>query len=134
MDLELRVRGVDTLDSFRTHAERRLGFALDKFRGRTSRTLVRIEDVNGPRGGADKRCSIQVTLIPSGSVQGEATAPELYGAFARGAQRATRAGQRRLERGHEPRRHRRQRSLRSLGDAEPELLKLRSRMSPISGP
>jgi ribosome-associated translation inhibitor RaiA len=120
MDLELRGRGVDTLDSFRTHAERRLQFAFDKFSGRTSRALVRVEDVNGPRGGADKRCTIQVELIPSGSILAEATSPRLYTAFDRAAERAARAVQRRLERGHAPRRTPRQRSLRSLGDAEAE--------------
>jgi ribosome hibernation promoting factor len=38
-------------------AERRIGFALDRIRD-ARRIVISIEDVNGPKGGADKRCQI----------------------------------------------------------------------------
>lgn len=38
-------------------AERRIGFALDHLRN-VRRIVISIEDVNGPKGGADKHCRI----------------------------------------------------------------------------
>ncbi len=44
----------------RTHAERRILFALSRFAGRLREVRVRLGDVNGPRGGVDKRCTVLV--------------------------------------------------------------------------
>ena len=119
MELELRGRGVGTLLSLRTHAERRLSFAFGKLSGHAARALVRVEDINGPRGGADKRCRIQVELIPSGTVIAEATGEELYSVVDLATKRAARAVRRRLGRHSESRRRPHHRSLRR--DADPEL-------------
>ena len=53
--------------------ERRLDFALGRFGGRISQVTVGLEDLNGPRGGADKRCRLAVRLVPSGKVTIEET-------------------------------------------------------------
>lgn len=45
----------------RQFAERRIGFALDHLR-QIRRVDISLEDVNGPKGGVDKRCRIRATL------------------------------------------------------------------------
>jgi CBS domain-containing protein/ribosome-associated translation inhibitor RaiA len=50
-----------------SYLRRKLGRKLGKFASSIGRTSVRVEDVNSPRGGVDKRCSIKVVLsgLPS---------------------------------------------------------------------
>ena len=43
-------------------ARRRFEFALRRFHGRIRSVGVRVVDVNGPRGGIDKRCHVTVRL------------------------------------------------------------------------
>lgn len=42
-------------DALRQYVERRLRFALGRFAHRLDQLQVRLEDVNGPRGGLDQR-------------------------------------------------------------------------------
>lgn len=42
--------------------QRRLEFALGRFAGRVRSLSVRLTDLNGPRGGIDKKCLIAVRL------------------------------------------------------------------------
>jgi putative sigma-54 modulation protein len=43
-------------------ARRRFEFALSRFGYRVRSLVVRVTDVNGPRGGIDKRCRVTVEL------------------------------------------------------------------------
>jgi CBS domain-containing protein len=77
----------------KTYVRRKLGRKLGKFASSIERTSVRVEDVNGPRGGVDKRCRIKVVLagLPSIVVEERhhALQAALDGALAR-AERAVR--------------------------------------------
>ena len=42
------------------HARRRLDFALGRFTGSLRGVHLRFEDTNGPKGGTDKRCVIEL--------------------------------------------------------------------------
>ncbi|MFQ5488034.1 MAG: hypothetical protein ACE5ET_06285, partial [Gammaproteobacteria bacterium] len=59
---------------------------------------VRVSDINGPRGGADKCCQIQVILSHVPNVIIKDTETDLYVAIDRAADRAGRTVGRRLAR------------------------------------
>ncbi len=70
------------------HTERRLRFALTRTSGRIRRVVVRLGDANGPRGGEDKFCKIQVFLENSPLVLIEDAGADLYAVIDRAAERA----------------------------------------------
>jgi ribosome-associated translation inhibitor RaiA len=101
--MRLDVRGQTLTPALLDHVERRLGFALSRFGHRIRRVAVRLGGLSGPRGGADQRCRVVVTLRPSGTVVVEDTAPDVSTAIDRGADRAQRAVARATARAREMR-------------------------------
>lgn len=85
----------------REHVRRRLQFAIGRFAPRLSRVTVRVDDVNGPRGGVDKICRITVALPTATAVVVEDADRDLYAAVDRAAERLGRAVERRLSRRRE---------------------------------
>lgn len=101
MRIDIQARGFDLSDGLREHTERRLQFALSWASENVRTVTVRLSDVNGPRGGNDKSCSIQIPLPRAQDVVIEDTESDLYVAIDRAAERAERAVARRLERARE---------------------------------
>ncbi|KYF61822.1 hypothetical protein BE11_17080 [Sorangium cellulosum] len=60
--LAVRTTGLDIDADVRDYARARLGIRLGKFATEIQRVSVRLEDVNGPRGGVDTACRIKVVL------------------------------------------------------------------------
>lgn len=94
----VRDRGVDLTEEKRAAVERALHFALDRFASRVDAVTVGLTDVNGPRGGIDKRCRIEVALNPSGLVFIEEMGQDVMAAVHVAAQRAGAAVARKLQR------------------------------------
>ncbi len=71
MPVFIRAVGAKLSDEDRDYIRQRLGRRLRKFDRFIERASVRIEDINGPRGGVDKRCRVKVTLrgLPSTVVE-----------------------------------------------------------------
>ena len=90
MLVDIRARHGRLSRSLEERLERRLWFALAKFGGRIRRISAFLEDINGPRGGEDQRCRIEVSLVPSGSIMAEATDAEVASAVGRAAERVAR--------------------------------------------
>lgn len=55
-------------DELRDVTERRVRFALRRLGMLVPRAEVRMSDVNGPRGGIDKRCQVELRTLGGGSV------------------------------------------------------------------
>jgi putative sigma-54 modulation protein len=81
-----------------SHISRRFRSALDRFAGRIQLVRIRIEDLNGPRGGIDKRCLAVMRLTPGGVVSTQAVSEDAYAAIDGAAQRAKVALSRYLDR------------------------------------
>jgi hypothetical protein len=66
MDADIRILNTDLTEALQSHIERRLHFSMGRFGRRMGRVRVRIPDVNGCRGGADKSCQIFAELLRTG--------------------------------------------------------------------
>jgi ribosome-associated translation inhibitor RaiA len=62
MELQLVAQEFSLSPSLREHLERRIRFAFSKARSKAVRIVVRLRDLNGPRGGRDKVCQVSVTM------------------------------------------------------------------------
>ncbi len=98
MTVDITAREIPVTPAIAAHVSRRVGFALGRFAPRLGRVAVRLADVNGPRGGADKRCRIMVTLGRGGPVVVEEQDADLYAAVDAATGRAGRAVARSLAR------------------------------------
>ncbi len=98
MQIDIQARNFSLTDALRNHAERRLRFALTCCDEHIQRVVMRLSDINGPRGGADKRCHLQVVLAGLPDVVIEDIEADLYVAIDRATDRAGRTLVRRIER------------------------------------
>lgn len=98
MNIQLVSHRIPRDSELAQHIHRRLHFALGRFAARIERVRVTVADVNGPRGGVDKRCSIHVHIPPLAPVIVEQSGPELGFTVDRAADRAGRSLARRLDR------------------------------------
>ena len=60
MIVEVRFQGIPVSDELRDHALRHVRTHLDSFDRQITYVVVRLCDVNGPRGGVDQECKITV--------------------------------------------------------------------------
>ena len=98
MRLDIRIQKIDLPKELDRYIARRLHFCLGRFEVRIRSITVRIFDINGPRGGADKRCRMAVRLVPSGVIVIEEVHADLFAAIDRAAERAGQTLARRLHR------------------------------------
>jgi putative sigma-54 modulation protein len=100
MKIRIIKRNVEVDEALRRQVERRLGLAFGRFVSRIGCIVVRFSDINGHRGGVDKRCQIEVDLLPARAVRAEDTAAGLFAAVARAANRAARSVARTIAQEH----------------------------------
>ncbi len=98
MQIDIQARSFPLTEALQHHIRRRLGFVLSARDEHIQRILVRLSDINGPRGGADKCCHIQVILNHLPDVVIKDTEADLYAAIDRAVDRAGRTVGRRVER------------------------------------
>lgn len=101
MRIDIRTRGVERTPELLDHVRRRLEFALSRFGGRIRSVTVRIEDQNGPRGGADERCRLEVCGTRGWRAAAEATDAEAARAVDLAAERIGRTVAREMVRQRE---------------------------------
>ncbi|NYE61148.1 ribosomal subunit interface protein [Duganella sp. 1224] len=97
MNIAIQSHGLVLTESLRAYVHRRLQTALGW--ALTRRLAVLLSDINGPRGGRDKRCKIQIHLDHGKTIVIEDTEEDVYAAIDLAAGRADRALARQLSRG-----------------------------------
>lgn len=78
MEVEVQARGLSAAPFLRQHARQRMKSALGCFRYSVHTVSVRLGDINGPRGGADKLCRIVVRLKNSSLVVIEELGDDIF--------------------------------------------------------
>ena len=98
MQIEIQARQFSLTDSIRKYVLERLGFALGRRHQSIESIQVKLSDINGPRGGKDKRCLVCVKLPRLKNVVIEYIESDLYVAIHHATERASHAVNRRLAR------------------------------------
>jgi len=105
MQIEIQARDFQLTHALRDHITRRLDFTLSTRYENIQTIKVRLSDINGPRGGNDKRCLIQMVMPQMSDVVIEDTEADMYVAIDRAADRANRTLGRKLTRLRDKGRH-----------------------------
>lgn len=98
MQIDIRAEGFELTAALHSHAQRRLDFALLRFRTHLATVCMRLTDDNGPRGGIDKRCMVHVRLPGLPPVVINELSEDLYVAIDRATERTGNTVARRLAR------------------------------------
>ena len=98
MRIDIQARGFSLTAPLLDHTQQRLRFALTRSGNRIRRVVVRLGDTNGPRGGEDRFCKIQVVLDHAPPVLIEDAGADLYAVIDRAAERAGRNVAKHVER------------------------------------
>jgi putative sigma-54 modulation protein len=98
MQIDIQVRKFQLTDAIYNHIVRRLHFALSAWDDQIMRVMVWLSDINGPRGGANKCCHIQVMIPHHSDIVIKDTETDYYVAIDRAADRVGRTVARRLAR------------------------------------
>ena len=105
MNIDIQSLGFPITGALADHARRRLRFVLTRRSDRIQRVVVRLGDENGPRGGVDKFCRIQVRLFNAPVAVIEEVGPELYAVIDRATDRVGRVVVKHLDRVRSGRRY-----------------------------
>ncbi|WP_269530949.1 HPF/RaiA family ribosome-associated protein [Chitinimonas sp. BJYL2] len=98
MKIEIKAHNFTVSDGLRAFVNHRLALGLRRHRERIRQVTVRLADINGPRGGIDKHCTVQIALYHLPDVLIEDVEADLHQAISRAADRASRTVTRRLAR------------------------------------
>lgn len=97
MQIGIQSRNFSLTNPLRHHAEKQLHSALSCCSDSIQRVVMHLSDINGPRGGEDKCCHLQVVLEGLPDVVIEDVEADLYVAIGRAAERAGRTVVRKIE-------------------------------------
>jgi len=98
MRIDIQARRIPLPGRLRRQTERRIRAALTRFDESIMRVSLWLSDVNGPRGGNDKICQVQIVMPGKPDVLIEETRDNFYAAINRALDRAGQSVVRRLER------------------------------------
>jgi ribosome-associated translation inhibitor RaiA len=98
MKIDVRFRNLEPSVYLRDYALRRIHAQLSRFGTEISTITVRLSDMNGPKGGADKRCHISVRGPSIGTTTIDERREDAYAAVDVVVERAAHSAGRELER------------------------------------
>ncbi|MFA7329535.1 MAG: HPF/RaiA family ribosome-associated protein [Candidatus Delongbacteria bacterium] len=68
MKIQISARDLELNPELHGHIERRIQFGLGRFAPRVRQVKVRLTDENGPKGGEDLSCRLELVLTAGGSL------------------------------------------------------------------
>ncbi|GAB4549826.1 MAG: hypothetical protein Tsb0013_11310 [Phycisphaerales bacterium] len=98
MKIDVFSNNLDPTDAMREYASKRLRTAIDHLEHHVELAVVRLTDVNGPRGGQDMLCKVHLHLDPSGEVVLSAQGADPYEAVDDACNRLKKTLRREIER------------------------------------
>jgi putative sigma-54 modulation protein len=98
MKIDLKTLGFRAGETLQSFVVRRISVALSHSADQLKRVIVRLADENGPRGGLDKLCRVELVYRHGLPQVVAAVSTDYYSAVEAAARRAGRASDRLLER------------------------------------
>lgn len=105
MRCDIRSGHVNLRPTVRDYIEERLDRSLGRIKDRISHVTIRVDDINGPKGGVDMRCHAEAHLVRSGMILADVVAGDLRTAVDEAADRLALRIIKELGRQREVRRH-----------------------------
>lgn len=105
MRCDIRSGHVNLRSALRDYIEMRLDRSLGRIQDRISRVTIRLDDINGPKGGIDMRCHAEAHLVRSGMVLADVVAGDVRTAVDEAADRLALRVRKHFGRQREIRRH-----------------------------
>jgi ribosomal subunit interface protein len=105
MQIDIQARSFPLTEALKKYAEQKLISALHRCQDHLNRVVIRLSDINGPRGGEDKHCHVHVVLPGIPDVIIEDTEEDMYAAIDKAIDRAESAVVRKVERQQSVLRH-----------------------------
>lgn len=102
MKLDIRSPNLLVSEALREHTTRNLRFSLGRWAPQIERVVVTVADINGPRGGLDKRCGVRVVGRDGWLVTITHTERSCEAAVSHAVSRAARTVARRIDRKRRP--------------------------------
>lgn len=102
MNIEIRGHGLELTQALKRHVEHRVSTALDIHQSLIDQVQVRLADTNGPKGGVDKDCRINVKLRIGAVVTVDEQSADMYASIDKASDRAKMAVHKHIERAREP--------------------------------
>ena len=100
MKIEIQARKVSLPRKLHDYVERRVSVALTHFDESIMKVSLWLSDVNGPKGGRDKNCQVQIIMAGKPDVVIDETRENLYLAINLAIERARKTVIRKLDRQH----------------------------------
>lgn len=116
MNFDIQSHDFPLTSALLDHVERRLRFVLTRRSERIQRVVLRLGDNNGPRGGVDKFCRIQVYLVDAHLAVVEDVGLDMYAVIDSAVERVGRVVVKHLDRSRGDWRQGRGDAIRSLSD------------------
>ncbi len=98
MQVDIQSRHFSLTSAIEAYIRRRLDYGFSARAHHVKCIVVRLKDVNGPKGGVDKCCQLQIVLAGLPDIVVEDTETSLYLAIDRAVDRASRSLARKLDR------------------------------------
>jgi ribosomal subunit interface protein len=96
MNIQLQTQGFDLTDAISAHVHRQIDFNLANFESHIMSVDVFLSDINGPKGGPDKKALVCIRLDSRSAITIERIREDLYAAITIVSRQANRTVRRAL--------------------------------------